>query len=657
MPFHEKGPGERRHTHQRLQNAASILNNAGNLRDGLKSHAGNIDKNAFANRMMTNSKIRIAYLARLTFPLLAISAAVLGMWGFLENPASLKSWHEAAVKTLQLFLINVAPSDMKTNEARIASLLAPAAMIGAAFFAFSERLRRNYWILRLRLFPPRNLFLGNGDTAAAIASHLVCGSNVGTAPGWHDCNAGLDTLVETPLSQSQVVVSGRWFLQQGDARSPADLRRLNAGRAGNIWILAGNDVRNLEIARRIQDLHRDDAVAGSLPPARMPRLLIAVNNRETIRVRHTLLGDSSDLDLEFFSIPRLAARALLLTHPPRIDGRPVNIAVIGGGPLAEAIVVQAATHLVYSENPSDSVRICLIGSQAQKLSERIVSAFPALDPASATDPAFASLLPLASVSVHTCETADIQPAFWMEIQAGIPFSAVYVAGEDDLATVGATIRVAALRDQAALPVKQPIVACLKHDDRAASIDFYPDIENCYQFRLFEEFRSGEIYPGEARDQRAKLVNHYYQTGGTGQQGDIDAMLQDADRMWKRASHEDRWSSRLSADHFDVKLATAGLSLDALQTAEGLERFESAVPFLARLEHRRFVAERLLDGWLPYATPKSDVPSKLDYGQQKAYLRLNKTLVPFDDLPDSERSKDYAVIRAMLHFSRLFKPMA
>lgn len=36
-----------------------------------------------------------------------------------------------------------------------------------------------------------------------------------------------------------------------------------------------------------------------------------------------------------------------------------------------------------------------------------------------------------------------------------------------------------------------------------------------------------------------------------------------------------------------------------------------MPVLARLEHRRFVAERLLDGWLPYAVSASEVPSRLD----------------------------------------------
>ena len=598
---------------------------------------------------MTSRKTRIALLMRLMFPMFALSAIGLGMWGFLDDPTSFKSWHEATIKTLQIFLINVAPSEIHNIQTQIASLLAPAATIGAAFFAFSEGLRRNYWVLRLRFFPATNMFLGNGHTATAIASqHWI--RNLVDGSGHLICNVGLDCRAETPLSQSEVVGSGTWFILQGDARSPVDLRRLNAGNAKNIWVLTGDDVRNLEIARRLSEICSKASQNWGFRDAK-PRLLIAVNDREMIRVRHTLLGATNDLDLEFFSIPRLAARALLLQHPPRASGEVVSIAVIGSGRLAEAIVVQAATQLVYSELPSRCIRICLIGHQADALFEKVKRSFPALDPATEHDAAFSGLLPLAKISVHTCEANDMQPAQWLQMQAATPFSAIYVAGEDDLSTVGATIRVTALRDAAAFSGEQPIVACLTHDGSSSPIDFFPEIGSCYPFRLFEEFQKGETYPGEARDRRAKLVNYYYHTGEQGQSLDMKLMLRKADDIWRKASYEDRWSSRLSADHFDIKLTLIGLGAEALSTAEGRDRFEGMIPFLARLEHRRFLAERLLDGWLPYhGQQASTTPSQLNYKQQKAYLRLNKTLVPFDLLPEVEVIKDHEVIRAMVAFA-------
>lgn len=55
--------------------------------------------------------------------------------------------------------------------------------------------------------------------------------------------------------------------------------------------------------------------------------------------------------------------------------------------------------------------------------------------------------------------------------------------------------------------------------------------------------------------------------------------------------------------------------------------------LKELEHRRFVAERLVDGWV--------------YGSvtQKS-LKINNTLIPYHQLPAGEKSKDEAMIRVL-----------
>ena len=75
--------------------------------------------------------------------------------------------------------------------------------------------------------------------------------------------------------------------------------------------------------------------------------------------------------------------------------------------------------------------------------------------------------------------------------------------------------------------------------------------------------------------------------------------------------------------------------------------------LMRIEHRRFVAERLLEGWLPVpaTTPRvADNPSGLPYDgegiTQKTLLRLNRTLVAFDALTDAQKDFDRRIIEAI-----------
>jgi hypothetical protein len=128
---------------------------------------------------------------------------------------------------------------------------------------------------------------------------------------------------------------------------------------------------------------------------------------------------------------------------------------------------------------------------------------------------------------------------------------------------------------------------------------------------------------------------------------LDQSWRDPDKhkridLWLGLIEEFRWSSRFSADHVAVKLRAIGFDLcegDNKDTErDGLDRelaaaIEANLEMLMKLEHRRFVIERLLDGWLysdPTAKPK----------------RLNSTLVPYDDLPSKEKRKDESIVNSI-----------
>lgn len=613
-------------------------------------------------------------LMRRIFPVFPLLAIVLGLWGFVApTTGTWVDWHAAVVKTLQLFMSNVSPTEMTTLPAQIAALLAPVAVIGTAVFAFGARLRRYSWEIWLRFRPASHLFLGNGETAAAIACHQRKHGS--------DC-VGLDPQGETPFTQAMELEGGAWFVDRGDARSVDDLQRLNAGQANNIWVLTGDDTRNLEVAQRVIEVCRYSRKRPGSDQT-PTRLNILVNDRELIRGlhtlfggvpagkggeqadglirgRHTLFGGSTDIDIEFFSILRSAARELLRQHPPPLlrpptqerpslsDGTVVHLAVIGDGPLAEAIVVHAVTHLVYAEQPSDCLRISLIGRGAEMLNERLRRKFPALDPATARDPRFAPLLPLARITTHVCEATEILPDDWCRLQAEQAFAIIYVACDQNLHTVGAATRVAALRDLP--PVReqpQPIVACLRS---ASGMSFDQKKEVWSVFRVTDEGTAAVVNPGGVldKDSRAKLVNLGYVNKDAPTLKEPDRRIE-VEKAWKPTSHENRWSSRFSADHFDIKLAWLGLPVSALKLAEGHPRFKSELERLMRLEHRRFIAERLLDGWLPGPDTEAPKPSGLSKEEQKKLLRINTTLVPFDELRSEDREKDKAVVEAMRDF--------
>lgn len=155
----------------------------------------------------------------------------------------------------------------------------------------------------------------------------------------------------------------------------------------------------------------------------------------------------------------------------------------------------------------------------------------------------------------------------------------------------------------------------------------------------------------------------------------------ASEEWLKEPSWSRASSRQAADHIYVKLAIAGLDQSSSADAIGavFDPKEDASVFLTELseiEHRRWCAERLLDGWLPLvdtedralwvqdwvdeAVAKQDAKAagrksefvKTQQARIKNDMHRHLDLVSFDDLPkietvnglQDEQLKDEYIIR-------------
>lgn len=598
--------------------------------------------------------------------LLGLAAGVLGLWGFLlaggNECAAPLHWRQAALTTLQLFVLNVPQDGICNWQGWTAAFLAPLATAGAAVAAFGARANRWRELLLLWPRPATDVFLGGGDTAAGIAMRRTGGKVI-----------ALDLHVQTPLAREMETLRAPCFQHAGNALAHEQVAPLRLHRARNVWVTAGDDRLNLEIARRVRGW-----LAGRPPRDGAVRLLVNVFDRHLVRAAAELFPplENDRTRLEFFSMPRLAARTLLLRHPPRpLPGRRApHLLIIGSGDLAEALVVHAAQHCVYDEDPRHSVRITLAGTQAGALHARLLQRHPALA-AHGAPPALDALLPLARITAADCDECELGPQLWQRLQGdgdgAEPFSAVYVACEHDVRTLAAARHAAALRE-AAPPAEAlgelPVVACLQQ--APGSLCAVPagggpqPIAGLHRFAVYEQcIRPDEDYPGQRQDDRAMLVKLEYDRdeGRTLQGSRYEQGLQ----AWAEEDEPLRWSNRLAADHIEVKLdllfAHAGLprppGLQPSQAAERFERMladEAVLSMLCRLEHRRFVAERLLDGWLPLPPQRvgSGGPSGLGARQQKTGLRLNATLLPFDVLPPGERRKDEKLVRATPEILRI-----
>ncbi|AEL28140.1 NAD-binding protein [Cyclobacterium marinum] len=122
--------------------------------------------------------------------------------------------------------------------------------------------------------------------------------------------------------------------------------------------------------------------------------------------------------------------------------------------------------------------------------------------------------------------------------------------------------------------------------------------------------------------------------------------------WKSLSETDREGNRQAADHLWIKVTAYGkkwVVSDQVPEKASFEKFWSKkeVEDLGLIEHRRWNAMKILDGWRPFVG-KDWKTYKETYKAQK----LHNLLVTFNDLPANEQFKDYHQIEGIPYFISL-----
>lgn len=101
--------------------------------------------------------------------------------------------------------------------------------------------------------------------------------------------------------------------------------------------------------------------------------------------------------------------------------------------------------------------------------------------------------------------------------------------------------------------------------------------------------------------------------------------------WDELPENVRHANRAAADHIAVKLAAIGCRIVA-GSGKPFAFIDAEIDGLARIEHRRWCAERLLRGWRT--------------GSRDSDRRLHPDLKPFEELDEDARQKDRDAVRAI-----------
>ena len=600
----------------------------------------------------------------------------LGIYGFLSSCEGASSGFFAAVlQTFQLFVLNIGVGSLCNGFTWLAAFIAPIATLSALIAVFSHTVATHWRRMRLQRKAPDVVFLGGGKNATSIALQKYSKGNCANSEEKE--NVVFVDSSTTPLIHEHISrLRCNWCDWHGDALSGDVLQSTNTANAKRVWVLTGDDRRNIEITQNI--------VSASKKTGNIEQLVMAnVDNQELVRDVSFSIGEHASV--RFFSIKKVASRYLFSQFGPvlpfgkaavDVDTKKLlHIAIVGSGDMVDALVEHAIVHFVYSDKPANCIQVTLIGNNATGRVAELRRRLPASSEYS-DDEKMMELLPIVELSGFDCVPSRIKHAEWKNAQVNKRFDAVYVNDNIDLNTISWTTRVAALRELEGDNKNLMIVACLSqasYEDAAlgqGAAEALP--ENIELFRMYDCICAEDSYPGESQDRDAMLINLAYHVSDVEvfKEMDLDAAIERAKEKWNGSTMDEalpemfRRSSRLAADHIPIKLSSLYTELAGEKSEELFKKVLSYLDSAAwssetvcsssdeltklmKLEHRRFVVERLVDGWLPTDPVASDnaEESKRRTKRNKA-LRLNETLVPYDKLPEDQKLKDRLIIECI-----------
>ena len=519
-----------------------------------------------------------------------------------------QSWLDALFFTLQMLVMNYggvhgdAPSAIQLARFGLPVLTSLTVIKGLFEVAAYRQLS-----FRLHFWQGHIVFCGGGDQSRALIQQYL------KQP--HPPKIVVVDVRDVPENKA-LWVQGIKFIK-ADAKLPDVLRRVGILHARSVYIMAGSDQNNVEIFK-----HFAEVIGSNSTDQPDPQHCFVHLYDPTLRaaVDQYWRKDHHAWEVLTHNTWENAARDLLTgEHAPHLHSDAPHILILGAGWLTEQLIIQGARLGHYPNG--QKLRITCIDEQAHILRDRLYAQYPALAPQ-----------PAPHLSWHTNELALLpvidtqfiaQAADGLSCYAKIcatPISVAYICHDDDekslhiLTTLRANL--SAYNDK-----KTSIVLCDMHphevQDALNLQDLYPEVQHFNAVAAGVLLKAGEMGEDDLRENCAKAIHQDYcqRHGGV---------------PWAQLDENLRDSNRQSADHWKIKF-------DWLRHENHGEMPAELSPYqeqLMRLEHDRWLAERLMSGWRYVAKPDT----KNEESSLKA-KKLSWCICAFDALSPAEQQKD------------------
>lgn len=572
-----------------------------------------------------------------------------------------------------------------TAEDPTAALLLTASRAGGFLFAFYAALASVSLVFAKQLRPLR----------------IEAWAQLGRLPGFTDrghvivCGIGDDgyTLATEALDDGRNVVAidterddrtaalerrGAVFIE-GDASHDGVLaRRARLPRAADVFVTTGDDGENGAIVETIAQQ------ADGRSWSQVIDVTARIDDHRLRRTLHEEATSTDGFDLRTYSVPEATARELLASHPvDDIDDRDqrIHVWLVGWTALSEALVDQLL-HLMHYPDGVDR-RVTVITDVPDRAERDIAALSPGIDPDWWNDESMRRFVDelFPDIDVRSLPSTDmllLSDKFPLYDELEENDTLTVIADGPDARSLRSLVSVWApklddLTEELGLDTQLLYRGSDDTNDPVSTAEI-----RTAPYTAFGSGCSIDSVRGDTRDRIARrlaLVYHVLYEAEpwtilqgcdaetVGSMADIDSVfgwlgsLSEAEReryattVWRDIPEYKRESNRHAADHAAVKHRMARI-LGAVGTTPDRRTLRA----LAESEHRRWCAEKILDGWEPL--PDSETERWNSDEQALREQRYHPEIRSVESLraeTDGEWEKDISQVKAVLDHPEIIAP--
>jgi|TARA_Y100000310_G_scaffold296320_1_gene328489 hypothetical protein len=399
--------------------------------------------------------------------------------------------------------------------------------------------------------------------------------------------------------------------------------RINLADARHLVTLTGNDGVNLELALKARD-----QVRKTHPGKHHLRIHLHVDDtRISMRLENypKFFSDYSLAEISFFSVYDLSARELFREYPPDIFAevfgqKTIHIAIYHFGRMAEHILVEM-TRMCQFANAA-RLRITVFDKDASDKEAQLHNEYPTLR--EVCDIEFID---------REVKTPQVVHDLPQELLESVTQHVICCPTDEESLDLSLILRSVLLQREAC---NTPIMVRMQESSGLAQLlesnIGSPEVpDGLYPFGMLDQVLNVDYVINDRQDRTARALHQDY-LARRGREVSADPRLYSALQEWEEVPEPARKSSRLEADHLQVKLRAIRCTFD-MERDHGFEFTALEAEMLAKMEHDRWMSNKVLDQWRAG-------PERIEGA------RINPLAVEWEDLPLPERQTEITGIKSL-----------